>query len=701
MKKNSTPAAIQRTNKQSIKQPLFRFSAIAIALSLAGCSSIFPMPLSMDEIKTRAQQDLIKAQQDVEPINGQITLEEAIARALKYNLDNRTRMMEEALARNQHDVSKFDMLPQITAAAGYTRRNEFSVTRSENYLTGAPAISTPYISSDREKQVDSLGLTWNFLDFGVSYFTAKQNADRLLIASERRRKSIHNLVQDVRTVFWRAAAAQKLQAEVKSTITLAEEALVDARAAENERLRSPLDSLRYQKQVLDNMRLLEAIEQELSTARVELASLINAPAGTTIEVLDPDETINMAILEMPVEQMEETAIMQNADLREEFYNTRIAAADTRKAILKLFPNLSLSYATKHDNDSYLINKSWNEAGATLSYNLMSLLSAPAQIRMADAGVALADQKRMAKQMAVLTQVNLARIQYANNIRQFQRADELWQVDSRITSHIENRESVGAQSKLERIASQTTSILSMLRRYQALSNVNAAASKLQATLGMEPEIGNLQTASLEEIQSSISSTLAAWNNVAAELAEPEAPALLEQNAVEPEVAETALPEPVAAEADASLVEITEARIETIEPVAEIEPAASVEESNSGPVGYIPEMPLEPADPVLTVESSMPEAAADVQAEAGEPGGYVPQDTAEPIAPVEAIEASEPVASVSEAAAEAELSVTAEPGGYVPEMAVEPVVSEQQAVNQETAQAQPVLVNVQEEIHEVLY
>ena len=34
-----------------------------------------------------------------------------------------------------------------------------------------------------------LGLSWNVLDFGVSYYQSKQNADRLLVAQERRRKT--------------------------------------------------------------------------------------------------------------------------------------------------------------------------------------------------------------------------------------------------------------------------------------------------------------------------------------------------------------------------------------------------------------------------------------------------------------------------------------------------------------------------------
>src|SRR5207245_2536615 len=137
----------------------------------------------------------------------------------------------------------YDLLPKLVASAGYTKRSEDLVSRAQDSVTGAPSLSNPFISSDREHTVYDLGLTWNLLDFGVSYYSAKQNADRVLIAVERRRKAMHVLIQDVRIAFWRAASAQKLSGEVKQAIVLAESALADARAAEAERLRSPLDSL--------------------------------------------------------------------------------------------------------------------------------------------------------------------------------------------------------------------------------------------------------------------------------------------------------------------------------------------------------------------------------------------------------------------------------------------------------------------------
>ena len=50
------------------------------------------------------------------PITGAITIGEAIARALKYNLDNRLKMMESALAEQRYDLDSWDLLPSIIAS---------------------------------------------------------------------------------------------------------------------------------------------------------------------------------------------------------------------------------------------------------------------------------------------------------------------------------------------------------------------------------------------------------------------------------------------------------------------------------------------------------------------------------------------------------------------------------------------------------
>ena len=165
----------------------------------------------------------------------------------------------------------------------------------------------------------------------------------------------------MRTAYWRAASAQKLGAEVQRTIDLAEEALVDSRKVEQERVRNPIDALRYQRQLLENLRLLEAINQELLSAQVDLASLINAPLGQAIQVADNDISLGSSVVAtLPVQRLEEVALRNNADLRENHYNARIAREETRKTMARLFPNVSFNYGLQYDSDKFLVDRNWND-----------------------------------------------------------------------------------------------------------------------------------------------------------------------------------------------------------------------------------------------------------------------------------------------------------------------------------------------------
>lgn len=482
--------------------------AVAFAVALSGCSIIRPNPFPEQSMAAQGLKDRAAAQDGVEPIQEALTLDQAMARALKYNLDRRGKLMEEAMAFKQLDLSHFDMLPKLLAQAGYYWRDNDKVSMSRNAQTGQQSTSQ-FISQEREHETASLTLSWNLLDFGVGYFNAKQQADRVLIAGEKRRKAMHLLMQDVRTAFWRAYAAQKLRDDVLATTKLAEEALSDSRKAEAERVRNPVDALRYQRQLLENLRLLEAIDQELSTAKIELSALINVPIGQTFSLVAPKEAVNHDALTLPLSVMEDKVMIQNPDVREHYYNARIAREETHKTLVRLFPNLIINYGYNYDTDKYLLNNNWREASAVLSFNIFNLLTGPSQMKLAEAGVALADQRRVAMQMAVLAQLHVARQQLASAINQYERADTIWETDRRISEHMKHREVTQTQGKLESVANQTTAILSLLRRYQALAQAQAAEARLQATLGVEPMIGSVDEITLADLSRDISQNRNVW------------------------------------------------------------------------------------------------------------------------------------------------------------------------------------------------
>jgi outer membrane protein TolC len=492
---------------------LFRFRRKApivalAAIALTGCA-IKPQPLQVEDLRAITRADWQKAHADVPPLTAPLSLSEAIARALKFNLEHRAHQLEQAHAAGVLEAGRFDMLPTLVAGAGYNTRDEELVRDSIDADTRTPNL-TNSISSEKNHATADLGLTWNLLDFGVSYYTAQQNADRLLVAGERRRRSMHNLIQNVRAAFWRAASAEKLEAAVRENIALAESALVDARKITDERIKAPSEMLRYRRALIENLRTLEAVQQELGLARVELAALINMPPGTRFQLVEPaaDELAPQP-LALEVEAMEELAITRNADLRESAYNVRIAAADTRKELLKLFPGISFNYSLKHDDDRFLVNNSWNEAGLRINYNLFNLLSAPARMDAAEDNERVYEARRMALQMVVVAQVHLSAQQYDNALNQYLRSEELANVDHDLFELSRRAAEAEKESQLSRVAAHTTALLSELRRYQALAAVHAAASRIQATLGLEPAIASVDDMPLTDLSRAIDEALRTW------------------------------------------------------------------------------------------------------------------------------------------------------------------------------------------------
>lgn len=469
------------------------------AIFLAGCA-VVPKPLTTEERRAEAQLDRQAMFADVEPLTRPLTLNEAFARALKYNLDQRVKVMEEALATNDLDLSRYDLLPKLAVDGLGSTRDRFDASSSESILTRQQSL-VPSTSSDLNRLTGDLTLSWNILDFGVSYFNARQQADRVLIAQEQYRKAVQTLLQDVRRAFWRAAAAQTLDAEVKEAIHVAEATLPAAKRVETEGLKSPVDSLRYQKALLDAIRQLETNQQSLAISKDELASLINLPPGQHYTLAVPDlNSLRADPLGMRVADMESTALLLNPDLRSLSYESRISVDETHKAFLKLLPGVTLSFDPNYDSNSFAVHHYWLAGAARLNGYLSNLITAPVVIPRAEHEEKLATLKREAMSMAVLAKLYISYQQYYDTIKYFERAKQLLSVDERLYRQIANRSIIDVQGDLERVLAQASAVDSKLRLLQCYAEAQAALGRVYETLGIDllhQQVGTLSVADITD------------------------------------------------------------------------------------------------------------------------------------------------------------------------------------------------------------
>src|SRR5690606_23769332 len=117
-----------------------------------------------------------------------------------------------------------------------------------------------------------------------------------------------------------------------------EQALANVRRIEKEKLRAPLETLSYRRQLLDTVRQLQAIRDELAQAKPRLAALMNLAPGQSFE-LQPPAGMQIPELSLSLEDMEAHALLNRPELIEARYNQRIGVLETRKALARMLPGL--------------------------------------------------------------------------------------------------------------------------------------------------------------------------------------------------------------------------------------------------------------------------------------------------------------------------------------------------------------------------
>ncbi len=477
-----------------------------LALVVSGCA-VTSDPIERSVSEQRARTDLQNMYKDQEPLSGPLTLHQAMARAVKYNLEGRLKIMEEALAKRQLDLASFDMLPRMALDAGYVGRNNVNASSSQSVETGTQSLE-PSTSQDRDREVADLTMVWNVLDFGVSYMSAKQAGDQRLIVQERRRKVINTIVQDVRSAYWRAMAAERLLKQIDSLMARVETARDNSQSMSEQRIGDPVQALGYQRSLIQATRQLEEQRRALSLAKTELATLINLPLGTELTLATQDE---YAIPELKVDlaRLEQEALASRPELREQDYQTRITAAETRKAMLRLLPGLEFSAGGHYDSNSFLVEQGWADYGVKVTWNLFNVISAPAAIDVAKAGEEVASARRQAMSIAVLAQLYVANANYREALRQFKTSQQLADIDGQIVGQLRNRHEAAGIGELDLIQGELNTLQADLRRDLAYADLRNAYGQIFASAGLDPLPNEVQSTAVQSIASALANREAAW------------------------------------------------------------------------------------------------------------------------------------------------------------------------------------------------
>ena len=107
---------------------------MSLILFLGACSQK-PEPLIKEQVQSSSKEDYEYLKETSKAAPLEIDLYKAIAIAIKNNRDLRIQIMDSALNQGQTDVVKFDMLPKLSANAGYKVLEKHPASTSGSMVT--------------------------------------------------------------------------------------------------------------------------------------------------------------------------------------------------------------------------------------------------------------------------------------------------------------------------------------------------------------------------------------------------------------------------------------------------------------------------------------------------------------------------------------------------------------------------------------
>jgi outer membrane protein TolC len=464
------------------------------ALSLNACTGASE-PVGIHEQEKSLMQDLSTMFSDQEPVTKPLSLYDAMARALAYNLDARVVKQAEATQGGKIDQEALGILPRVTAGGSYSQRDTREVIEGRNAATGLQSLP-PTQFQDTHQRDASLDISWNILDAGLAYARTQSATDQQRIAQEQRRRATQSILRDVRAAYYRAASAQHLEGRITSLNKKALDITKELERAETAKNTADTgEILRLQRDILDALNDLHQERAQLATAKEELAGLmgLSPEADFTLAASEADILQAPPKLNTKKEDLYAVALLVRPELREGILQQRIASRGQDMEMIKTLPILGGTLGYYYDSNSFLSNANWTGASISVTQNLLNLFSLPLRQDAAAQQEMSVINKRQALAGAVLTQVNVARTSYQLAQEEAQLARSRYGVAHRTASHLNDaikqmkdaKQEPSLRDNAALVIAELDQLLSRTRLMTSMADAQNDYGRMMASLGLDP------------------------------------------------------------------------------------------------------------------------------------------------------------------------------------------------------------------------
>ncbi|MDD4555700.1 MAG: putative Ig domain-containing protein [Alphaproteobacteria bacterium] len=396
----------------------------------------------------------------------------AMALAVKYNYSRRMVSYEQAIV----DAGKVPVnrLPEVLSKAGYVNTDSMGAINSD------------------------LKATWNILDLSTVYYQTTNKNYQSAIAYEQSRKVIHNILQETRSLYWKALMSQRLlpvMDEMIEFMTLeVDEMNIVAKEYAKMGKDVPLEDLKKRRTYMEDIKKLSTLKRDVETAEVRLASFMGFHPSTEFKLVGK-EYGNFALPEMKTDLsgLEWLALTNRPEIR---VHDSFVKKEDLKIVVKEFQNPD---EKQYENDPRYYNRLWAKKGKEVGLSVFEDIKRPNRQD-------LETLRRQRMSTLVLSQVYVSWARYESAVEDYQINMEIAGLSEDIAE--DTTYAKGYQDMKSHLES-ARAIEDEAKAYRAYIEVQDSLGNLYSTVGLDALPYYMINEKLSKIAFQLRETLEKW------------------------------------------------------------------------------------------------------------------------------------------------------------------------------------------------
>jgi outer membrane protein TolC len=469
----------------NVKRVGFAVSAGVLFLA-TGCQTTVA-PASPEYRAQKSIQDMdFYNQQGARP-EKPLTVEDAVHFALAHNMELWVAREQIAIQQEMKERTILKMLPTLMLNGTNSRRSREDVSSSTNYYTGATSVPTSYSTDLHQKTFDA-EMSWNLLDFGLTYVSSKQETNRKKVTEQIYRRTRQKMILDVKAAYWTAVTMSEMAKVANSIGVIIEKQLKVLRRQIKQGNISKEDSLKQELRLLGRMKAMNQYERDAQIARVELARITGMSIAADYQLAKFDfYSAKVGKESLPsVDLVGQYAIMNRPELHTKDLEEAISYDDAKAALLKMLPSPSMFWRFDYDKDSHLLFDNWTTFGLRASWNLFAIPYRWREHKIGNLQAAIKERERMALTVGVMTQVGIAFMQYQEALRGYEMADDIHDKRLALLDAVVSGAKKGTRSEAEVVDQKLLYLQDRAAFLLAFAKVATAKARIYSTMGIDPD-----------------------------------------------------------------------------------------------------------------------------------------------------------------------------------------------------------------------